>query len=462
MLSRRLWQVVLVAVGAGAALSGCASRPRVDEAEAPTPPRQEDVGGLGDATRVYQRMGLLASAGPVPFVGSVGYLAGATPDTTLALVTLSLANRAITFARVGEVYEATYQVQLDVRQGSAVVRHTEARETVRVASFKETARGDESIIFQQVIDVPPGQYTLAYAVRDAGAGRSATQEASLVVPRLAAGALSSAIAVLEVTPRASTDSIPQIVANPRSTASFGRDTLVPVYLEGYGAGTQSLPVDVNVRGDGGSAVWSDTFSLARRGSLFSGVINVPVSKIGVGVTTLVARRRDSSDSTRVPVFVTFGDELPVATFDEMLNYLRYYTAAGRIEALRRTPAAERPAAWSAFLRETDPNPATSQHEGLRDYFTRIRVANQRFREEGMPGWTTERGMVLISLGEPDQVYEQGGADLNQRGRAQVWEYRTYRVQLVFIDQSGFGRWRMTVGSQADFRSAVARLQGQSQ
>jgi GWxTD domain-containing protein len=462
MLSRRLRQVVLVVIGAGTVLSGCASRPRVDDARAPAPPRRDDIGGLGDATRVYQKMGLLASAGPVPFVGSVGYLAGATPDTTLALVTLSLANRALTFARVGEVYEATYQVQLDMRQGSTAVRHVEAREPVRVASFRETSRGDESVIFQQVIAVPPGQYTLAYAVRDAGSGRSTTQETTIAVPRLAAGALSSPIAVLEVTPRASTDSLPEIVANPRSTASFGRDTLVPVYLEGYGAGGQSLPVAVDVRGDGGSAVWSDTLSLARRGALFSGVINVPVSKIGVGVTTLVARRGDSSDSARVPVFVTFGDELPVATFDEMLNYLRYYTALARIQALRDAPAAERPAAWSAFLRETDPNPSTPQHEGLRDYFARVRVANERFREEGMPGWTTERGMVLLTLGEPDQVYEQGGTDLNQRGRAQVWEYRTYRVQLVFIDQSGFGRWRMTVGSQADFRSAVARLQGQSQ
>jgi GWxTD domain-containing protein len=407
-------------------------------------------------------MGLLASTGPVPFVGSVGYLAGATPDSTLALVTLSLANRALTFSRMGEVYEATYQVQLDVRQGSTVVRHTEAREAVRVASFRETSRGDESIIFQQVIVVPPGQYTLAYAVRDAGGGRSATQEAALVVPRLAAGALSSPITVLEVTPRVSTDSLPQIVANPRSTASFGRDTLVPVYLEGYGTGAQQLPVTVAVRGDGGSALWTDTLSLARRGALFSGVINVPVAKIGVGVTTLVARRGDSSDSARVPVFVTFGDELPVASFEEMLNYLRYYTTPGRIQALRDAPASERPAAWSTFLRETDPVPSTPQHEGLRDYFVRIRVANERFREEGMPGWTTERGMVLISLGEPDQVYEQGGTDLNQRGRAQVWEYRTHRVQLVFIDQSGFGRWRMTLGSQADFRSAVARVQARSQ
>ena len=90
----------------------------------------------------------------------------------------------------------------------------------------------------------------------------------------------------------------------------------------------------------------------------------------------------------------------------------------------------------------------------------MRVANERFREEGVPGWTTDRGMVFVALGEPDQLYEQGGTDINQRGRAQVWEYRQNRLQLIFVDQTGFGRWRLTTGSEADFQQAVRRVQKQ--
>jgi len=191
------------------------------------------------------------------------------------------------------------------------------------------------------------------------------------------------------------------------------------------------------------------------------VINVPVSQLGVGVTTLVAWRGDSAgvrDTARSPVFVSFGDELPVASFDEMLNYLRYFTTPQRLAALRAAPPAQRAAAWATFTRETDPVPATPQHEGLRDYFARVRVANDRFREEGVPGWVTDRGMVLVSLGEPDQLYEQGGADVNQRGRAQIWEYRQHRLQLVFVDQTGFGRWRLTTSSDSDLRAVLRRIQ----
>ena len=251
--------------------------------------------------------------------------------------------------------------------------------------------------------------------------------------------------------------MPRIVASPRSTVAFGRDTTIPVYLEGYGTGAR-LPVTVAVRGDQGGALWTDTVSLENRGTLFSGVINVPVSRIGVGVTTFVAWRSDSPDTTRTPVFVTFGDELPVASFDEMVSYLRFFTTPQRLQALRAAPPEQRAAAWATFLRETDPVPSTPQHEGLNEYFGRIRVANERFREEGAPGWVTDRGMVFVSLGEPDQLYEQGGTDVNQRGRAQVWEYRQDRLQLVFIDQTGFGRWRLTTASEADFQAAVRRAQ----
>ena len=118
-------------------------------------------------------------------------------------------------------------------------------------------------------------------------------------------------------------------------------------------------------------------------------------------------------------------------------------------------------ALEEYLAETDPNPQTAVHEGLRDYFGRVRVANERFREEGGAGWMSDRGMVFVALGDPDQIYEQGTSDVSQRGRAQIWEYRQYSAQLVFIDQSGFGRWRLTTSSEADFRSILNRVQSQA-
>ena len=422
-------------------------------------PRRATTPAQTDIVQLYRQMGLLAEGGETPFVGSVAYVAGPTPDSTLLLLTLSLSTRSLTFAREADRYRAAYSVTLDMKQGGQVARHLDSREFVRVSTFKETTRTDESVIFQQVMRIAPGTYDMSLSVRDDGGNKSSSVEATVGVPRLGPGTVSSPIPFYEVALRTSTDSTPRIVPSPRSTVTFGQDSLVPVYVEGYGSADTALSLQAAVRGETGSGVlWSDSISLPRRGSLYSGVVQVPISRIGVGVATLAVWRRGGSDTTSTPLFISFGDELPVASFAEMVNYLRYFAAPYRLQTLRDAPADQRATAWATFLRETDPVPATPQHEGLRDYFGRIAQANARFREEGSVGWLSDRGRVFVSLGSPDQVIEPNANDLNQRGRAQIWDYRRYRLQVVFIDQTGFGRWRLTMGSESEFESVLRREQ----
>ena len=112
--------------------------------------------GLSDASGIYQRMGLIASNAPVPFVGAVRYVGTASPDTTLVLLAISLANRALTFARDDDRYRAVYEVRAEFRQGTQLARRIEAQQVVRVANFREVSRGDESVIFQQTLPLAPG------------------------------------------------------------------------------------------------------------------------------------------------------------------------------------------------------------------------------------------------------------------------------------------------------------------
>jgi hypothetical protein len=64
--------------------------------------------------------------------------------------------------------------------------------------------------------------------------------------------------------------------------------------------------------------------------------------------------------------------------------------------------------------------------------------------------------VYLGLGEPAQVYDQGMSAVGDRGRSQVWEYRGLNIQLVFYDQTGFGRWRLTNASELEFQSQWQR------
>jgi GWxTD domain-containing protein len=164
-----------------------------------------------------------------------------------------------------------------------------------------------------------------------------------------------------------------------------------------------------------------------------------------------------ADTTRTKLVVSFGEGIAITSFEEMLSFLRYFARQETLQPLRNAAPADRGRAWLAFLHATDPDPTTPEHEGLRDYFVRVEQANLRYREEGGPGWLTDRGKVFISLGDPDQIYEQGQGDIAQRGRVQIWEYAQYRTQLVFIDQSGFGRYRLTTTSEMEYQTLVRRV-----
>ncbi|MFN2399615.1 MAG: GWxTD domain-containing protein [Gemmatimonadaceae bacterium] len=419
-------------------------------------PRRASLPGVMDPVALYENAGLMAAQEPLPFVGNVRYLAGSSSDTTLVLVTLSLANRALTFTPEGEGHRAGYSVVIDARQGATTSAHSDARESVRVASFKETIRADESVIFQEFLRLPSGQHVLTVAIRDEGSSRTSTADLPLSVPRFGQTALSSPVAVYQAQPRSSTDSVPVLVANPRATAVFGRDSTIQLYLEGYNLAADA-PVDVVVTNEKRTPVWRDTITLSRHGLVSGDIVTIPVGKLGVGQLAMTASLIGSTDTVRSPVFVNFADDIAIASFDQMLDLLRYFTTEDRLRALRDTSAEQRAAAWGAFWRETDPAPTTAEHEGLREYFNRIQLANDRFREEGIPGWLTDRGMVYVTLGEPDQVLEQGESNLSQRGRAQMWTYNQHQLQVVFIDQTGFGRWRMTTASEGDFQSVAHRV-----
>ncbi|MCC6242814.1 MAG: GWxTD domain-containing protein [Gemmatimonadaceae bacterium] len=417
-------------------------------------------GSAAELQRLYRSMGLIAGSGSMAFVASASFLSSPSPDSTLVLLALSMPSRALGFTREGDRYVAEYTVRVEARSGATVAAQVDAKETVRVPTFRETSRTDESIIWQQYLRMAPGRYQLTIALKDESGLRNAAEEVLLEVPRLASGAVATPIGVYEAIPRSSVDSMPRLLARPRSTVVFGADSVYPIYLEATGA---DAPASVTVRviGEGDQELWQAPIELTSRLGVRSATVAIPVMRLGVGVSNIVVSAAGRSDTARSRVMVSLGDDLPVATFEEMLGYLRYFASADKLNALRTAPPSGRSEAWAQFLRTTDPIPGTPEHEGLRDYFQRIRTANIRFRDDGLVGWQTDRGTAFLGLGEPDNIFDSSLQDPNARVRQQVWDYRALRINLVFLDQTGFGRWRLGPSERAEMDAAIRRkLAGQ--
>jgi GWxTD domain-containing protein len=425
---------------------------------------------LADPAFVYHDLGFFAKGDPVPFVASVHYLAGPTPDSTLAVLALSLSNRALSFRRTADVVEGRYRVEVVFRRGTGIVSQVVSDQVVRVATMGETRRADESVIFQHFCYLPPGELAAAVIVRDRNRLVSSRDDGTIVVPRFGVGPqLAPLIPVYQGTARASRAALPTVLVNPRSTSPQGTDTLA-FYLEGYGV-SPATPILVRaLRSDGGE-VWRGTAHLqgAQVAAVVGGdtvqanpdigvaLLRVGPDQLQLGELRFEATLPQSADTLRTTALVTFSEQWAVTNLDDVLSLLRYFGRDEDVGRIRAAAPAQRAELWRAFWRQTDPDTTTPENEALVSYFRRIEIANIRFQEESQAGWLTDRGEVYVTLGDPDLV--ERSDDLQSNRTVIRWTYLIggETVLLYFVNDLSLQRWRLTFSSRVEYQRLLNRV-----
>src|SRR5690606_848578 len=213
----------------------------------------------------------------------------------------------------------------------------------------------------------------------------------------------------------------------------------------------------------GTEVWSSQVGLHGGGSeVRSTVVEIPREPLPLGRLWVELRTPPDTQAIRSPLLVTISDQWMVANFEEVLEFLRYIATDEELDSLSAVSGAERRERWERFWERRDPVPATPINEFREQFFERVRVATEQFGEPGRPGWQTDRGEVFIVLGWPDQAFEQDErlVDITSNRRILIWFYERTpggRLELVFEDRAGFGRYELTPSSQSAFRAAANRL-----
>ena len=279
-------------------------------------------------------------------------------------------------------------------------------------------------------------------------------EVPISVPALSRTAVSLPVAVYTVTPRRSLENPPTMVMNPRASMQFGADSL-HFYLEAYGLGPGSTFTLAAVDGAGRTA-WTDSIVVDSAAAVRGFVIAVPPQPLSIGRYDLQISQGGTLMAS-TPFLVAFSDQFAVGKLQDIVSLLRYFAPPDTLRALLTAPESERAAAWQHFYQATDPNPATQENEAIEAYLHRVQIANERFRDEGVAGWLTERGEVFITLGEPNEQFDRR-RDMANNGGTIVWRYYEYRLTLYFYDDGGFGRYRLAPGSRSEYQRVVNRLQ----
>ena len=170
--------------------------------------------------------------------------------------------------------------------------------------------------------------------------------------------------------------------------------------------------------------------------------SVNTSKMNPGRYQLELIVRNASENVVVQKAVYFyvyqsPVDVRYRPYLEILDELFLIATPEEFDYLKNVPEEKRQMAVLNFWKRHDPNPATIKNELMSEFYRRVFIARRFF---AVGNRLTDRAKVFIKYGKPAQIYHY---EIPQsRNETEVWVYPRLKFQAVFLDEFGFGEYRL--------------------
>ncbi|MGQ9642404.1 MAG: GWxTD domain-containing protein [Ignavibacterium sp.] len=130
----------------------------------------------------------------------------------------------------------------------------------------------------------------------------------------------------------------------------------------------------------------------------------------------------------------------VTDIDKAISQMVYIATPDELSKLKDSKTNEdKLKNFLEFWKKKDPSPNNEENEVFNEYFRRVAYANDNFSNY-IEGWRTDRGMVYIILGAPNNI-DRHPFDYDSKPY-EIWEYYELNRSFIFLDQTGFGDYRL--------------------
>jgi GWxTD domain-containing protein len=130
----------------------------------------------------------------------------------------------------------------------------------------------------------------------------------------------------------------------------------------------------------------------------------------------------------------------ITDIDKATEQLRYIAKAGEIDNIREAEnPQEKQKRFLEFWAKHNPDPKAQTNALMEEYYSRVEYANKNYASF-MEGWKTDRGMVLIRFGPPQNI-ERHPFESDHKPY-EIWYYYNQNREFIFEDDSGFGDYRL--------------------
>lgn len=369
---------------------------------------------------------------------------------------------SLSFIRDLDNYIARYDVSVQFRTKSdSIVKEQIFADTLKEKDYDATIGQTGKFVFRQkVLMLPFGDYNVAITLTDDNARFSKMYTRKLHIPDYAhvQVGMSGILLASSVSDIGGKKSITPYLLRNASGLRDGVFLFFEVYDKKASDTLDAVYTAVNVKGD--EVLRSTRLPLFVSGGRTQEFIKLPTQLISQGQYTVQLGLFPHTADTSMPVgfdtalaqsshglMIDWGLGVPQTAedIDKAIEQLRWVANSDQIDSMQSAPTVEeKRARFERFWQRLDPTPGTPRNEAMELYYSRVKYANEHFKSLG-DGWASDRGMIYIIFGAPSSEDNHPFDYISYgiyHGPYMIWYYDRYGRQYVFIDQDGFGDFRL--------------------
>ncbi|MGB2697496.1 MAG: GWxTD domain-containing protein [Candidatus Zixiibacteriota bacterium] len=363
-------------------------------------------------------------------------------------------NHKLSFLKQKDKYRASYEVHLKVFDShNRQVTATSIEENYEVASYLETTSKTSFLINQLKTQLLPGRYKLEFTLNDLNSPQRWSKKIDLEVPDLIRER--ATLSSIEFA-RSISDTLmnPKFEKNgkeviPSVSRAFGDpDSKIYIYYEIYKGKVKHENYILEYRARDVTSremIINIQDTVKAEKEVHRVFKNFNMEKLPEGEYVLFLNLLDPEgkvlDDAEEKFYVKRSIlSLLKTDYQKAVEQLRYIASPEEMNKLKEAKEEERLQAWIDFWRAKDPTPQTVENELQEEYYRRLAYANANFGIFQREGWTTDMGRIYIIYGHPDEVERHPFE--RERKPYQIWYYYQRNIQIIFVDESGYGEYEI--------------------
>jgi len=360
--------------------------------------------------------------------------------------------KEIQFIKSSKGFQGGYSVTVSIYQDDkeTLVFEKVWTEKILSPSYNKTISRESFNLSFRSINLVPGEYFIKTILADRESHQEYLSERMFKVKDYKVKPAISDI-LLSANKKNNNDNS-KIIPNISRNISNSKDGL-NFFFEVYTDSSTVSNIEFHITDKNGKIFYSksrkQTFNKTKTQIYYS--INDTTLNFGTYLLSVILKDNDGTQIAIVtkPFFSRWvGLPASVEDIDEAIAQVLYIASPSDIEYMEAGETEmEKIKRFLQFWKSKDPSPGNEENQVFEEYFSRVSFANENFSSY-TKGWRTDRGMVFIILGAPNNI-DRHPFEYNSKPY-EVWQYYDLNKSFVFIDRTGFGDYRLNTPMYGDF------------